>query len=119
MVISNHALPLKKILADSAFGLLVRGTYPESPIVIQITNYMKPKKIKNVKGMLCRSVDGRAFFRVYKPDGSFCDYHIVHCDLEIEVIDDDAYAYCKDGKWYIDYGAATLGISEGNADAKS
>ena len=59
---------------------------------------MNPKKITNVKGMLCRDIDGRAFFRVYKPDGSFRDYRIAHFDLEIEVTDDDAYAYCKDGE---------------------
>nr|VFK23885.1 MAG: hypothetical protein BECKLPF1236B_GA0070989_13842 [Candidatus Kentron sp. LPFa] len=79
---------------------------------------MNPKKITNVKGMLCRDIDGRAFFRVYEPDGSFRDYRIAHFDLEIEVTDDDAYAYCKDGEWFIDYGPATLGVSEKDADAK-
>jgi len=79
---------------------------------------MTQKKIKNVKGILCRDIDGRAFFRVYEPDGSFRDYHIAHFDLEIELTDDDAYGYYKDGEWFIDYGPSTLGICENSAEAK-
>lgn len=70
---------------------------------------MKPQKIGNLKGILCRDIWGKVFVRATGPDGEERDYRIDHCDLSIEVQDDDAYAYQKDGEWAIDYGPDTLG----------
>ena len=72
-----------------------------------------PTKLGKVKGFLCESLDGHSFFRVYnKRNGSFNDYKIAHCDLQIEINDKDAYVYkTKDGLM-IDYSPTTLGIEE-------
>ena len=77
---------------------------------------MKPEKIKRLRGMLCRMIDGRAFLRVRGPRGRYRDYDIAHCDLEIEVCDDDAYVYRRNEKLVIDYGPATLGTEGGETD---
>jgi hypothetical protein len=68
------------------------------------------QKIKNMKGYLCISLDGRYFFRTYHNDGSFCDYDINHTDMEIEIVDSDAYIYKKDGECVIDHAPETLGM---------
>jgi hypothetical protein len=70
---------------------------------------IKQEKIKNMRGFLCRSVDGKVLFRQYYGDHSFRDFDIAHYDLEIEIIDSDAYAYQKGQTWVIDYGPDTLG----------
>jgi hypothetical protein len=77
---------------------------------------MKPRKIERLSGMLCRSIDGSVFIRTTNPDGSDRDYEIAHCDLRIEVLDDDAYIYRRNGKLVIDYGPATLGTEPMGAD---
>lgn len=66
--------------------------------------------------MLCRDISGKAFLRTTKPDGSFRDYQIDHCDLDIKVQDNDAYAYEQDGEWRIDYSPRTLGIDEATGE---
>jgi hypothetical protein len=71
---------------------------------------MKPKKIKKMQGMLCRSIDGRVFLRTRMPDGGQQDYEIAHSDMNIQIMDDDAYVYCRKGNLVIDYGPATLGL---------
>jgi hypothetical protein len=76
----------------------------------------KSEKIEKLKGILCRDIDGGVFLRVYGADGSFRDYRIAHFDLEIEITDEDAYAYWKQGEWVIDYGPKTLGMSNANED---
>ncbi len=73
---------------------------------------MKPQQIKNLKGILCRDIWGKTFIRTTLPDGSIRDYKIGHSDLDVEIQDDDAYAYEKDGEWLIDYSPATLGTEE-------
>jgi hypothetical protein len=76
---------------------------------------MKPEKIRRLRGMLCRMIDGTVFLRVPGPRGRDRDYDIAHCDLQIEVCDDDAYVYRRNGKLVIDYGPRTLGIEGGEA----
>ena len=71
---------------------------------------MKPTKIEKLKGILCKSIDGEFFLRTYNEDGTFNDYGIRHNDLEIQILDDDAYIYEKDGDLYINYSPKTLGI---------
>ena len=73
---------------------------------------MKPEKIRNLKGFLCRSFDDKFFFRTYTEDGAFNDYEICHSDLEIQIMDTDAYIYNKNGNLCIDYSPKTLGIEK-------
>jgi len=39
----------------------------------------------------------QGFFRYMRPTTRFRDYRIAHCDLEIEVTDDDAFVYSETG----------------------
>jgi len=48
----------------------------------------------------------------YKEDGSFIDYEICHSDLEIQILDKDAYIYARDGKYCIDYSPKTMGTEK-------
>ena len=73
---------------------------------------MVPDKIQNLRGFLCKSFEDNFFFRTYKEDGSFVDYEICHSDLEIQILDKDAYIYNKDGKSFIDYSPKTLGTEK-------
>ena len=73
---------------------------------------MKPEKIENLKGILCRDIWGKVFIRTTQPDGTERDYRVDHCDLSIQVVDDDAYAYLKNGEWILDYGPHTLGTQD-------
>ncbi len=73
---------------------------------------MKPEKIRNLKGFLCRSFDGKFFFRTYTEDEAFNDYEICHSDLEIQIMDTDAYIYNRNGNLCIDYSPKTLGIEK-------
>jgi hypothetical protein len=71
---------------------------------------MKPERIKNLKGFLCRSFDDKYFFRTYNEDGTFSDYKLCHSDLEIQILDTDAYIYNRNGEFCIDHSPKTLGI---------
>ena len=44
---------------------------------------------QNTTGFLIRVFD-QLMFRVYNPDRTFCDYDILHHDLEITITDSDA-----------------------------
>ncbi len=73
---------------------------------------MKPEKIQSLKGFLCKSFDNKFFFRTYNKDGTFNDYEICHSDLEIQIMDSDAYIYYRNGNLCIDYSPKTLGIEK-------
>ena len=73
---------------------------------------MKPEKIKNLKGFLCKSFEDKFFFRTYNEDGSHIDYDICHSDLEIQILDSDAYIYNRNGNLCIDHGPRTLGTEK-------
>ncbi len=75
---------------------------------------MKIQKIDKLKGILCKSTGNSFFLRVYNDDKSFTDYNINHCDLEIQILDSDAYIYEKEGEFYIDHSPQTLGIDAGH-----
>ena len=77
---------------------------------------MKPTQIKKMKGVLCKDIWGKVFLRSTEPDGSERDYRIEHCDLSVEVTDEDLYAYFRDGEWVLDYSPATLGTPEKSTD---
>jgi hypothetical protein len=53
----------------------------------------KYRSAKGIKGMLIGGSGGGPFFRVYGPDGSFKDFSIDHYDLEVQIIDTDAFLY--------------------------
>ena len=71
---------------------------------------MKPERIENLKGFLCRSFDDKYFFRTYNEDGTFSDYKLCHSDLEIQILDTDAYIYNRKGALCIDHSPKTLSI---------
>ena len=71
---------------------------------------MKPERIENLKGFLCRSFDDKYFFRTYNEDGTFSDYKLCHSDLEIQILDTDAYIYNRNEEFCIDHSPKTLGI---------
>ncbi len=73
---------------------------------------MKPERIENLKGFLCRSFDDKYFFRTYNEDGTFSDYKLCHSDLEIQILDRDAYIYNRNGEFCIDHSPKTLGIEK-------
>ena len=70
---------------------------------------MEPERIKNLKGFLCISSDGRHFFRAYNGDETFSDYKLCHSDLKIQILDTDAYIYNRNGELCIDHSPKTLG----------
>jgi hypothetical protein len=76
---------------------------------------MKQEKIANMRGFLCRSAGGEVFFRQHNADHSFRDFDIAHydLDLEIEIVDSDAYSYQKGQTWVIHYGPNPLGRKHG------
>lgn len=61
---------------------------------------------------MCKSLNGKFFFRTYNQDGTFNDYEIRHSDLEIQIVDSDAYIYNRNGNLCIDHGPKTLGIEK-------
>jgi len=73
---------------------------------------------RGTRGFLLRSLDesghARYFFRVYRSDHSFCDYEIIHSDLEVEIVDQEATFYeAEEGDdARIDHSPRTLGYDE-------
>ena len=52
-------------------------------------------------------------FRVYDQVGGFKDYSILHCDLEVTIVDADATLYeYDDGRCCLDHNPETLGLNE-------
>jgi hypothetical protein len=52
-------------------------------------------------------------FRVYHKAGDFTDYKLLSSDLEVKIVDEDAFFYPNDkGEGTLDYGPDTLGISD-------
>jgi hypothetical protein len=70
---------------------------------------MKPVPAKGIKGFLIVAINGDHLFRVYNKDHTFIDYKLYHNDLEIEIIDDDAFFYNIESKNILDYSPQTLG----------
>jgi hypothetical protein len=72
---------------------------------------MKVTQAKGTKGFLMWMGPNYGYmFRVYAEDNTFKDYSIVHSDLEIEILDEEATLYDDDnGAIKIDNSPATLG----------
>ena len=90
-----------------------------------VSNYtdsmkMTPKTslARGTRGFLLRSFDDtgclRYFFRVYRADHSFHDYELIHSDLEIEIVDEEATFYdTENGRdARLDHSPRTLGREE-------
>lgn len=60
------------------------------------------KPAAGVKGYLIR-VGDTFVFRVQNKDFTFVDYDILHYDLEIKIIEDDAIFYRSEFGNYLDY----------------
>ena len=64
-----------------------------------------------VSGILCRTVDGNYFFRIYRKDGEFNDYDLRHSDLSV-TIDSDELASFYEGEnqvKFLDHSSQVLG----------
>jgi len=64
---------------------------------------MKSKPAKGTKGFIIRTTDDGYMFRVYNATHEFIDYDILHYDMEVEILDDDAHLYEYDRGAVIDH----------------
>ena len=81
--------------------------------MIKIEN-CKVKPAKGTKGMLLYTMNDEYVFRVYKEDHTFTDYDILHCDLELTIMDDDATFYeFEDGRNILDHSYEISNIGAG------
>jgi hypothetical protein len=75
----------------------------------------KTSPARGARGFLLRSIDdagcSQYFFRVYGADHSFRDYELLHSDLEIEIVDEEATFYEADESLdaRLDHSPRTLG----------
>jgi hypothetical protein len=73
----------------------------------------KMMEIKNAVGTRGFVLDTLAglVFRVYNKDHSFTDYDLHHGDLEVVIVDEDAFFYPNDkGGGTLDYSPGTRGL---------
>ncbi len=64
-----------------------------------------------VRGVLCKSFDGRYFFRVYAQDHSFIDYTVRHNDLQVTIAEDELASFYRVGDEHIlDHNPGVLGL---------
>ena len=73
---------------------------------------MKNRPAKGTRGCIIRTIDGGYMFRVYFANHEFIDYDILHYDMEVEIIDDDATFYEYDGGAVIDHAPYYKGLDE-------
>ena len=73
---------------------------------------MKAIAAAGATGFILYTIDGGYVFRVYeKGTEAFKDYDLLHSDLEVKIVDEDAVFYELDnGKNLLDYSPPTLGI---------
>lgn len=66
-----------------------------------------------VRGVLCRSIDGEYFFRVYAKGGRFKDYELRHSDLTVTIAkDEEATFYHIGDNAILDHSPKTLGLKK-------
>lgn len=63
---------------------------------------------KGTTGFIIR-VGNEYMFRVYHEDKMFTDYDILHYDLEVKIVDPDAYLYETNTYAHLDHSPETLG----------
>ena len=69
------------------------------------------KTANGVSGILCRTTEGRYFFRIYHGDKTFDDYDLMHDDLSV-TIDADALASFYKGEndvKFLDHSSGVFG----------
>ena len=65
---------------------------------------LKTKPAKGTIGFIMRdATDNKHFFRVYDKDHNFVDYDILHHDLQVVILEDDATFYETENKNYLDH----------------
>jgi hypothetical protein len=71
---------------------------------------MKIKQATGTTGFILDTLDGYVF-RVYHEAGGFTDYNLRSGDLEVTIVDEDAFFYPNErGGGTLDYGPETLGL---------
>lgn len=71
----------------------------------------KPTSAHGLTGFILDTFDGRRVFRVYTADRqAFQDYLIRHGDLEVTIVDTDAFLYHDPDRQTLDYSPQTRGI---------
>lgn len=73
---------------------------------------MRETSANGAKGMILRThAPEKFFFRVYKGDGTFDDYHISHDDLSVTIDDDALASFYEDenGEKFLDHSPQVLG----------
>ncbi len=60
--------------------------------------------------LLQQHTDGPMVFRVYNADYSFTDYDVMHCDLCVTIVDEDAHFYSNKNGHSLDHAPSTLGL---------
>lgn len=63
-----------------------------------------------IEGQLIWCADGVYRFRVYTDNFEFTDYDLVHSDLSVKIIDDDATFYSDEQGNRLDHSPKTLGV---------
>jgi len=79
---------------------------------ILMTDKLKITNAVGTRGFVLHTIDGYVF-RVYNKDHSFTDYDLHHFDLEVIIVDEDAFFY-PDSKGKdrgtLDYSPGTRGL---------
>lgn len=68
-----------------------------------------PRAAVGTKGFIMRTVNNGHFFRVYDDKGGFIDYDILHYDMEVQILEDNAVFVQTGIGNYLDYSAKVLG----------
>ena len=64
-----------------------------------------------MRGLLCKSVDGKYFFRVTQTNGEFLDFDLRHDDLEVTIASDAlASFYTAEDFAVLDHTSTVLGL---------
>ena len=75
-----------------------------------MTDKLKITNAVGTRGFVLDTLAGRVF-RVYNKDHSFTDYDLHHGDLEVIIVDEDAFFYPNDkGGGTLDYSPGTQGL---------
>jgi hypothetical protein len=69
------------------------------------------KNAAGVSGMLCRSIDGQYFFRIYHGGGAFDDYDLLHDDISVTIATDELASFYEDenGGKFLDHSSNVFG----------
>ena len=75
------------------------------------THIAEVSSAAGIRGVLCKDIDGRHFFRVYSADHSFTDYVLRHDDLTVTIAEDELASFYRIGEDHIlDHSPSVLGL---------